>query len=238
MAIFVIVHGAWSGGWSWTPVARLLRAEGHEAHVVSLTGLGERWHLLRADINLSTHISDVVNLITAEGLSDVILAGHSYGGMVITGASAVIGSKIRSLVYLDAWLPDDGQSLWDLADEESRAFYVANQRGSPGLVAFPGPPPGVELPPGSTLERIRAAPPWVIGRHPFLTLTEPVKLGGEEGKVLHRTYVLTTKPPTFQRFYDKAHAAGWKTTTIGVTHLVNQEDPKGIAALLLEEVGR
>lgn len=111
MATYVLVHGAGHGGWCYQRVARLLRAQGHEVHTPSLTGLGERAHLLTPDVGLETHIADVVSLLEHEDLSDVILAGHSYGGIVITGAADRALGRVAQLVYLDAAILYDGESL-------------------------------------------------------------------------------------------------------------------------------
>ncbi len=113
MATYVLVHGAGHGGWCYQRVARRLRAAGHEVHAPSLTGLGERAHLLTPETSLSTHIEDVVRLIEMEDLSDVILAGHSYGGMVITGVAGRVPGRIGHLVFLDAAIPADGEALED-----------------------------------------------------------------------------------------------------------------------------
>ncbi len=117
MATFVLVHGGGHGGWCYQPVARLLRAKGHEVYTPTLTGLGEREHLLNPDINLDTHITDVVNLLRFEDLHDVYLVGHSYGGMVITGVADRAPERIGNVVYLDAAFPMNGQSLVDVAGE-------------------------------------------------------------------------------------------------------------------------
>jgi pimeloyl-ACP methyl ester carboxylesterase len=111
---FVLVHGAWSGGWCYSRAAALLRARGHAVFTPTLTGQGERAHLLSGAINLSTHIEDVLGVFRFERLSDVVLAGHSYGGMVITGVADRIADKIKTLAYLDAFVPEDGQSLFDI----------------------------------------------------------------------------------------------------------------------------
>lgn len=114
-ATFVLVHGGGHGGWCYQPVARLLRAQGHEVYAPTLTGLGERSHLLNPDIDLDTHITDVVNTLEYEDLNDVILVGHSYGGMVITGVADRASKRVGHRVYLDAATPQDGESLLDLA---------------------------------------------------------------------------------------------------------------------------
>jgi pimeloyl-ACP methyl ester carboxylesterase len=115
VATYVLVHGGGTGGWIYQRVARLLRRAGHEAHCPTLTGLGERSHLLGPDVDLNTHIADVVNVLRYEDLGDVTLAGHSYGGMVITGAADRALDRTGRLVYLDAALPRHGESLVDVA---------------------------------------------------------------------------------------------------------------------------
>jgi pimeloyl-ACP methyl ester carboxylesterase len=110
----VLVHGAWHGGWCWKRVAELLRAKHHTVFAPALTGLGERSHLLKPDINLDTHILDIVNEIKWKDLRDVILVGHSYGGMVVSGAVEKTEKSIAALVMLDAFFPGDGQSSCDL----------------------------------------------------------------------------------------------------------------------------
>ena len=105
MATFVLVHGAWHGGWCWKKVAPLLRSAGHEVYTPTLTGLGERDHLLTRDIGLDTHIQDIVNVLEYEELTQVVLVGHSYGGMVVTGVAERAHERLRQLVYLDAATP-------------------------------------------------------------------------------------------------------------------------------------
>jgi len=113
MANYLFVHGAWHGGWCWKRVARILRAAGHEVFAPTLTGLGEREHLLNADVGLDIHIQDVLGVLKYEDLHDVILVGHSYGGMVIAGVAEKATTRIKHLVYLDAFVPEDGKSLAD-----------------------------------------------------------------------------------------------------------------------------
>jgi pimeloyl-ACP methyl ester carboxylesterase len=108
MANYCLVHGAWRGGWVWKRVARQLRKEGHDLYTPTMIGLGERSHLLNGAINLSTCIQDIVNVIKFEELNDVILCGHSFAGMVITGVADMISEQIAALVYLDAVVPEDG----------------------------------------------------------------------------------------------------------------------------------
>src|ERR1700738_4289954 len=111
---FVLVHGAWHGGWCWRRVADRLRGSGHVVFTPTLTGLGERAHLLRSDIDVGTHIADVVNVIKWERLSDVVLCGHSYGGFIISAVAEQMAAAIRSIAFLDAFLPNDGDTTQNL----------------------------------------------------------------------------------------------------------------------------
>ena len=118
MGTFVLVHGAWHGSWCWKRVRRMLQQQGHEVFTPTLTGVGERSHLLNRDLNLETHILDVQNLIVWEELSDVVLCGHSYGGCVVTGVADRVPERVRALVYLDAFVLEAGQSLAQLLPQE------------------------------------------------------------------------------------------------------------------------
>src|SRR4051812_23470984 len=142
-ATFVLVHGAWHGGWCYKEVAHLLRQAGHEVYTPTLTGLGERAHLMSRTIDLSTHIEDILAVIRCENLSDVVLCGHSYGGMVIAGVAEQIADKLRTLVFLDAFVPENGKSLSDYLPTEQvehmRADAAQNGDGykvTPPPVAF------------------------------------------------------------------------------------------------------
>src|SRR5258707_5324266 len=131
---FVLVHGAWHGGWCWQRVADRLRGGGHAVFTPTLTGLGERSHLLRAGIDLNTHITDIVNVMKWEDLSDVVLCGHSYGGMIIAGVAEQMAPAIRSIVFLDAFVPRNGESTQDLTGAAVReGIQAALQRGEIGM---------------------------------------------------------------------------------------------------------
>lgn len=117
-ATFVLVHGAWHGGWCWTRVSPLLRAAGYTVFTPTLTGLGERSHLLRRDVDLDMHITDIVQVLEFEDLEKVILVGHSYGGMVITGVADKASNRISQLVYLDAMLPENGKAITDYSQRK------------------------------------------------------------------------------------------------------------------------
>jgi len=117
---FVFVHGAWHGGWCWRRVADILETRGHKVYTPTLTGLGERSHLLTGSINLETHITDIVNVFKWEDLDNAVLCGHSYGGWVISGAIEQVRPHVSSIVYVDAYVPEDGQTVYDLTQEQNR----------------------------------------------------------------------------------------------------------------------
>jgi pimeloyl-ACP methyl ester carboxylesterase len=141
MPTFVLIAGGWRGGWSLTPLASKLRAMGHEVFTPTLTGLGERVHLASARPNLDTHIMDVANLPTFEDLNDVILCGHSYAGMVVSGVADRLPERIAALVYVDAFVPDDGQSWWDLAGDYFRKLAIDGSAAD-GFGVMPPPSAG------------------------------------------------------------------------------------------------
>jgi pimeloyl-ACP methyl ester carboxylesterase len=222
MATYVLVHGAWGGSYLYKPLARRLRAAGHEVYTPSLTGLGERAHLAHGGIDLSLHIADVVGVIDCEQLDGIILVGHSYGGMVVTGVSALRGARIAALVYLDAFLPQDGEALWDIADDFARKAYIDGQRGSPGLCQpfFPVGDDG----------RVKG--------HPLLTLLEPARLGGEEQQIGRRIYVYATRdaPTIFTKFRDRIAAdPDWELHEVATGHHVWNDDLDAVADILLAQ---
>ncbi|MDX6413800.1 MAG: hypothetical protein QOH23_1210 [Gaiellaceae bacterium] len=135
MATFVLIHGGWGGGWEWREVERFLRERGHEVTRPTLTGLGERTHLSSAAVTLATHVEDVVRHFEFEGLTDAVLCGHSYGGMVVTGAAERITDRLRCVVYIDAFVPRDGESLFDLLPPEWASMLRAS--ASDGVVPVP-----------------------------------------------------------------------------------------------------
>src|SRR5262245_13422297 len=172
-ATFVLVHGAWHGGWCYARVAALLRARGHTVFTPTLTGQGERAHLANGSINLSTHIEDVLGVFRCERLDHVVLAGHSYGGMVITGVADRIAEQIRALAYLDAFIPEDGQSLLDINIPANSQRFLQNA-GANGGLAVPPPPAayfGVNAADAPTVDAL--ATPQPLG-----CFTEKLKLTG------------------------------------------------------------
>ena len=185
---YVLIHGAWHGGWCWREVARVLRGAGHEVFAPSLTGLGERAHLARPDIDLDTHITDVVALLEAEDLRDVVLVGHSYGGMVVTGAADRARSRIARLVYLDAFVPEDGKCLLDYAVPE-RAARMREEGERTGSVT----PPPLSLWGLTKPEHIEFVKPREV-RHPYRTMAQRISLLGNFNGP--RTFIYCSSPAT------------------------------------------
>jgi pimeloyl-ACP methyl ester carboxylesterase len=209
MANFVLVHGAWIGGWCWRPNAQALRKAGHEVFTPTLTGLGERSHLLSASIDLDTHITDIVNVIKYEELPDVVLVGHSYGGMVVTGVADRLPDKIRSLIYLDAFVPESGQSLVDLAPPDPRPQAASDYTLAPLPAAVFGASPEV-----AAFIDARTSP------HPTACFAQAIKLTGGIDRIKKKTYIYANVPaPTaFTPFYEKLkNKQGWTMHTLPCT---------------------
>jgi pimeloyl-ACP methyl ester carboxylesterase len=229
MATFVLVHGAWGGSVIWRPIAAALRKAGHEVYTPTLTGLGERRHLLRRDIDLDTHIEDVLGVINYEDLEGIVLVGHSYGGMVVTGAADAVPEKIASLVYVDAFVPRDGDSLVGLRPPGAPvpAAASADDWLTPRLPAeaFGNASAAVR----DYMER-KSAP------QPSACFTQPVKLSGGIGRIRRKTYLYCNdpQPTTFTPFYERLrNEPGWTVHTLPCTHFVQFDMPKELTALLL-----
>ena len=227
MTNYVLVHGAWGGGQSYDQTAADLRAAGHEVLVAQLKGLGSRSDELHPGITLTDHIDDVCEQVDAAGFERFVLAGHSYGGMVVTGVATRLGARIDGLVYIDAFLPGDGQSLWDTTGDYEHNWYVDSQKFTPGLVAPIG---SVDFEPV----------PGQVGRHPLLTLLEAVRYTGEEAKIPRRVYIFANdwQPTPFARFRDKAHAdGGWECHDSKSGHFVMTDQPEQLLEIMLDLAG-
>lgn len=228
MAQFVLVHGGWHGGWCFSRVSKILREQGHDVFTPTLTGLGERRHLANPGVTLSTHIEDVVNVIEFEALDQIVLFGHSYAGMVISGVASELGSTINSLFYLDGFLPEDGQALTDLIDPDMRdGIFRSVQDGmAPSLPA--------EL---FVSEADRPMVDRLLTPHPILTFCDPIRLSGREWEVPHRFYLMTEGNHRTKPTFEKVRAdPRWRTGTIGGMHDVMLDRPADLADLLLAEV--
>lgn len=207
---FVIVHGAWAGGWEHKKLAEALQADGHTVCRVTLTGQGERSHLASPDVNLSLHIQDVVNFIEWEDLHDIVLVGHSYGGMVITGVADRVAARIKHVIYLDAFLPENGESAYSSIEPDAASRRRSAVNGFISLGDRTGKPI-----------------PHIVPQSEK-TFTEPIKLEHQdEARRIPTAYILTVDPgktpaqDTFFRYYERAKARGWKTEIMEGDHVVH-----------------
>ena len=228
MATFVLVHGAWHGAWCWRRVARLLTQAGHEVHTPTLTGVAERSHLLSPAINLDTHILDVANDIKWQQLNRIVLVGHSYGGMVISGVAEKVPGAIASLVMLDAFMPEDGQSLVDLQPQPMREALLAAERDGATTV----PPRPAEL--FKVNEKDRA---WVDAQctpHPIQCFLQKLALTGARESIARKTYIRATAYPSvyFDAGLASARAKNWRTLEVSCGHDVMLDMPERLAELL------
>jgi pimeloyl-ACP methyl ester carboxylesterase len=231
MATYVLVHGAWSGAHGFRHVRRGLHAAGHEAFTPSLTGIGERVHLTSPQVRLSTHISDVVNTVLYEDLSDVVLLGFSYGGVVVTGALEHIADRVRHLVFLDAFVPADGDSLFSIA---GRLAPEPVGVGAQWLV--PPLPREFDDPAEAAFSHPRRVD------HPIGCFTEPVRLAQPlEDFPFTRTYIKATAdeptPTGTDAFWAAArHASAsphWQYHEIATNHMIPNNRPRELVEILV-----
>lgn len=233
MTNFVLVHGAWRGGWCWRRVARLLRAAGHEVFTPTLTGLGERAHLASADINLDTHVADIVGVLDAEELDAVVLCGHGYGGLVNTGVAERAAEPLDTLVYLDAFVPDDGQSVFALMGPE-RAQAIREQASRTGDGWRVDPPP-------ASFFEVRDAEDsgWIDRRcvaQPIATFGQPVASAGAIRQVRRRVYIRADndRVTAFAHCADHARSASdWEYHDVAAGHDMMIDAPEALAEILL-----
>lgn len=244
MATFIIVHGAWGGGWEWAEVATNLRDLGHEVYAPTLTGMGERSHLGPRDgIGLRTHIEDIAAVMEFEDLQDVVLCGASYGGMPVTGAADAMSARIRLLVYIDALVPQDGQAAIDLLPENFGEIVRAAVGEHGGAWRLPIAPDLLAslLPPGSLPEQERARYVARLRPQPITTFTEPIHLSGAAER-LPRAFLRCTASTLrnhfavdpIEAFAASARAGGWIYRELAAPHDPQLFDPTGTAAILHE----
>jgi pimeloyl-ACP methyl ester carboxylesterase len=242
MATFVLVHPAWFGGWCWKKVSPLLRARGHAVHTPTLSGLGERVHLARPEIGLDTHVDDVVNLLVYEDLHDVVLVSNSSGGAVITGVADRAPERIARLVYLDAFVPEDGQSLLDIISPERRADMerlVASEGGGWLLPRF-APPPWETFARESWQITGEADLQWILPRlvpTPFGHFRDPVRRRNPRAETVPRTYIRCLDWPHagFDRYAEAARRSpAWTWRGLSASHLPYITQPGEMSELLLE----
>lgn len=219
---YVLVHGAFGGGWAFRQLADLIREAGYEVYRPTLTGLGERVHLASRSIRLETHIQDIVNVIEFEDLRQVILVGHSYAGMVISGVAARIPERLACLVFVDAHVPEDGESMFDLIPEARKQTMldIARNQGD-----------GWRIPPQWTTPE-RDVP------HPLATLQDPVRIGKLDATILPGCFILTIEPGASQDDFSgsalRARNRGWKVYELPTGHNPHWSMPDQLAEILLK----
>lgn len=216
---FVLVHGASGGGWDWKTIDDLLTSRGHEVYRPTLTGLGEKVHLNSPEIDLTTHVTDIANVILFEDLSEVVLVGHSYGGMVITGVMDRIPHRISRAVFLDAAVPDDATSATDLWPSTAPDHDVVD-----GIVYFSWLDPDRPVP-GDVPQSLR-------------TFTEPVSFNNPDALQIPATYIAfiaegqTVQARSSETSWKNAEARGWTIRTLESDHNAQRSHPEELAALL------
>jgi pimeloyl-ACP methyl ester carboxylesterase len=227
---YVLIHGAFHGGWCWTRVRSLLESKGHRVFTPTLTGLGDRSHLLSRDVGLDTHIADVTNLMVWEELSDNVLVGHSYGGFVVRHAADRMPERIRSLIYLDAFVPDNGKAVCDYVPDKGQKFRE--------LAATTGD--GWKLPPrpASTLAVNAADADWVDRQctmQPLSTFEAPAQISGACDTIPNIGYIRARNydSPYFDVFYTLAAERCWWREEFACGHDVMLDMPNELTAVLL-----
>ncbi|MET8462484.1 alpha/beta fold hydrolase [Micromonospora zamorensis] len=207
------------GGWCFEHVTRRLRDLGHTVHPLTLTGVSERSHLLHGTVNLDTHIQDVVAHLEGENLHDTVLVGHSYGGMVITGAADRAADRIDSLVYLDAVVPADGDSCWSLVSDQERRWYLEVDETGCASRALP-------------FFDARATP------HPIASVLQSLRLTGDPGQIRRRDYVYAAgwaDQSPFTTIYQKLRAEpGWTTHALAGGHNLMRDTPEELTKILAD----
>jgi pimeloyl-ACP methyl ester carboxylesterase len=219
MTQIVMVAAAWHGGWALAPIARQLRARGHEVFTPTLTGLGERSHLARDAINLDTHIEDVVNVLRYEQLNDIVLCAHSYAGFVITGVADRLPERIASLVYIDAFVPRDGESWWDLAGDRYRQLALDRSRAD-----------GCGVAPPEHLDK-RCAP------QPLTTFMQGIRLTGRWQEVREKVFVYASEWPEtpFRSTYEALRQdPAWTVKSLPTRHDIPRDAPDDYVAVVLD----
>ncbi len=229
MATFVLCHGAHSGAWEWRAVIDLLRADGHTVFAPTLTGLGQRVHLANSGVNLETHINDIANEILFEQLSDVVLVGHSYGGMVITGVADRIPERLSQLIYLDALVPQDGQSVADMLGPEVTAQLrqLTDAVGEGWKVPHipeagkPADPRYVPLPIETGLQRVTLRNPAALALpRAFIYCTEDKELMATGAPIVASAEAVRDDP-------------AWRYFEMHTDHLPNVNQPRELADILI-----
>ena len=241
MANIVLVHGAWHGGWCWKKVAPLLRRAGADVYAPTLTGMGERAHLAgylkAADINLDLHQQDIVQLLEYEDLREVVLVGHAYAGMVITGVAELCPERLKHLVYVNGVVPGDGEAMVDQLAVVRGPQFTAWVRGhlDEGDGFLPPPASAEEV--GRRWGITDAGDlAWVgskVTPQPAATFAQPVRIGGDDAKAIPRSFVGSSEAG-FEPVAERVKAAGWGMYYIDSGHDPMITNPEDLAGILLE----
>jgi len=218
MTTYVLIPGACHGAWCFDDLADALRSRGHRVHALTLTGIAERAHLLCAGVNLETHIVDVVAELEAHDVSDAVLVGHSYGGMVITGVADRVPERVDALVYLDALVPRDGESCWYLVNDEERQWYLDVDDTGYGVSPLP-------------FFDSRAT------AHPLASFLQRITLTGDLNRLRRRDFVYALKwpgnspmRPSYERVKDDPH---WNVHELDGAHNLMRDNPDDLVRILL-----
>jgi pimeloyl-ACP methyl ester carboxylesterase len=236
VATFVIVHGAWGGGWEWAAVARGLRERGHEVFTPTLTGMGDRAHLGGPNVGLDTHVQDVVSVLEFEDLRDVVLCGHSSGGIAVSGAADRVADRVRLVIYIDALVPEDGQSARDLLPAQTPDGVewlrdpLEGWRVPVPVALLPSDTAASETETARYIARLRDAP--------LAMFTEPVRLTGALNRIAH-AFIRCTGADLGERdpiapFATRAQTDGWLYRELDTSHDPQLTDPSDTAAVLDE----
>jgi pimeloyl-ACP methyl ester carboxylesterase len=231
MATFLLVHGAWHGGWCWRRVSDLLEKQGHKVFAPTMTGLGERSHLLDARINLATHIADIVNVIKWEKLEDVVLVGHSYGGVIVSGVAEQMRQSIGSIVFLDAFVPASGDSLSTKASQPVREAIAA--LAPKGELAMKPVPAAVFR----VNENDRAWVDAMCTPHPLATFTDRITLTGAHERIAKKAYIRAKGYPSvpFDGFCERLKTdPTWRVYELPSGHDAMIDMPERLSEILLE----
>ncbi|HEX2400427.1 MAG TPA: alpha/beta hydrolase [Mycobacterium sp.] len=219
MTTFVLVPGACHGPWCFDDLAEALRSRRHQVLPIALTGIAERAHLLHAGVNLETHVADVLAELAVHDVNDAVLVGHSYGGMVITAVADRIPQQVDSLIYLDAFVPRDGDSCWTLTTDEQRAWYAGVDDT------------GYGVPPLPFFDSRATA-------HPLASLMQPIRLTGDLSQFRRRVYVYATKwdgeSPFAATFEGVQRDPSWTTHVLDGAHNLMRDCPDDLLRILLD----
>ncbi|MDA0911428.1 MAG: alpha/beta hydrolase [Proteobacteria bacterium] len=225
MPTFVLIHGAWFGGWSWKETANELRRNGHEVYTPSLTGLGVRRHLMNDQVNYNLHVMDVIKVIIEEELNDVILCGHSYSGLLIASAAEHIGNRIKKLIFVDAFVPKEGKCLLDMIPEKVKHLFIdTSLEGNPNFI----PPKDFNvLDPGKKALLTRRCSP-----HPINTFKEVVNTMAWR-KIPHK-YILAGNYPVHHQLFEERvrNNDEWEHDIIDCGHIMMVDKPIELAKSL------